>query len=593
MRGKGDPAGLRPPMEPQVSLLQELKRRRVFRTVLGYGVVAIALLQIVEPVMHGLHWPEAVLSYVVVVLAVGFPVVVALAWIFDVNAWRIERTAPGRLRGLRASVVLAAVGALASAPVLAWYLVKSGPVQSTLPARVAPQPAPSIAVLPLLNLSSDKEQEYFSDGLSEELLNLLAKVPGLRVAARTSAFAFKGKNEDVSAIARKLHVATILEGSVRKSGDQIRITTQLVNAADGYQLWSETYERKLTDVFALQDEIARSVVGALKLKLLQPPTSSNRRTSSPEAFNQYLLGTQFLHRSNLVDFRRAKQAYEKAVVLDPGYAAAWAGLSMATFWVADSAESLEAVTAGQDQAAADKAIAIAPGLPDGYQARGFVRVPIQWDWAGARADLLHALALKPDDPDALSTYAYVVLRATGQLPEAVSALRRAVDLDPLNARLWSMVGNVLVLSGQLAAARDAFDRSLEISPEQSLTPFNLGLAFLLEGRPAEANAASARSTNEVFRLQGAAMAAHDLGHARESQRQLDDLIARFSHVGAYQIAEVYAWRGQTDRAFAWLDRARVQRDAGLTLAKVDVMLRKLHGDPRFATLLRSIDLPVD
>ena len=237
------------PVEPaSISLFDELKRRRVFRALVGYGIFAFAVLQIIEPVMHGLHWPDAVLSYVVVALALGFPAVVGLAWIFDVNAGRIERTQPGALRGSRAALLLALVGLLAAAPGLIWYFALRRPAAG----QPSPAPGPSIAVLPLVNLSSDKEQEYFSDGLSEELLNLLAKVPGLRVAARTSAFAFKGKNEDVSEIGQKLHVATVLEGSVRKAGDQIRITTQLINAADGFHLWSETYDRKLTDVFALQ-----------------------------------------------------------------------------------------------------------------------------------------------------------------------------------------------------------------------------------------------------------------------------------------------------------------------------------------------------
>src|SRR5438477_10765799 len=214
------------------SLFAELQRRRVFRALIGYGIVAFAVLQIIEPVMHGLHWPDAVLSYVVVALAVGFPVVLMLAWIFDVNEGRIERTAGTPLRTGMA-LALAGIGLLVAAPGAIYYLVVRRTAPSSTPA------GPSVAVLPLVNLSSDKEQEYFSDGLSEELLNLLAKVPGLHVAARTSTFAFKGKNEDVATIGEKLHVATVLEGSVRKSGDQIRITTQLVNAADCYHLWSE------------------------------------------------------------------------------------------------------------------------------------------------------------------------------------------------------------------------------------------------------------------------------------------------------------------------------------------------------------------
>ncbi|MFL5366384.1 MAG: tetratricopeptide repeat protein [Myxococcales bacterium] len=577
------------------SVLAELQRRRVFRTLIAYGVAAFGVLQIIEPVMHGLHWPDATLSYVVMGLGLGFPIVIVLAWIFDVNAGRIERTTPGLVRGRVAAVALAGVSVLAAAPGLAWYLY-SRP-RTSLPAR-APgslDSAPSIAVLPLVNLSSDKEQEYFSDGLSEELLNLLGRLPGLRVAARTSAFAFKGQNVDAREIGRKLGVAAILEGSVRKSGDRIRISTELVDAADGYHLWSETYDRQLTDVFAVQDEIARAVVSALKVKLLAPPASMERRTTIPEAFDQYLLGTQAFHRNSVEGFKAAKDAYQKAVALDPGYAPAWAGLALATYWVSDSSDTLAAVKAGQDRAvtAAEKAIALRPDLPDGYLARGFVRVPIQWDWEGSRADLERALALKPNDPDALYSYANAVLRPLGRKKEAIAVARRAAELDPLNARAWTGLGSVLALDGQLAAAREAYNRSLEISPDQSFTPFQLGVTFLLDGQAERALAVFQRSTNEIFRLAGVALAENDLGRRKKSQRALDEAIARFGHNGAYQIAQVYAWRGETDRAVYWLERARDQRDGGLVLSKVDPLLQRMRDDPRYLALLRKVHLPLD
>jgi TolB-like protein len=249
-----------------VSLVAELQRRRVFRALVGYGIASFAVLQITEPIMHGLHWPDVVLSYVVVALAGGFPLVVSLAWIFDVNAGRLERTGPpspaSGWRGTRLALLLVGIGLLAAAPGLVYYLFLRTPRAG---APSGAERAASIAVLPLVNLSRDPEQEYFADGLSEELLDLLVKVPGLHVAARTSAFSFKGKNDDVRTIAEKLNVATLLEGSVRKVGDQVRITTQLINAADGYHLWSETYDRKLTDVFAVQDEIAQAVVAARRV----------------------------------------------------------------------------------------------------------------------------------------------------------------------------------------------------------------------------------------------------------------------------------------------------------------------------------------
>jgi tetratricopeptide (TPR) repeat protein len=268
---------------------------------------------------------------------------------------------------------------------------------------------------------------------------------------------------------------------------------------------------------------------------------------------------------------------------------------LATFWVADSAPSLEAVTEGQDQAlaAANKAIALAPDLADGYIARSFMRTSVQWEWDGAKADAERGLSLKPDDAEALSTYAYGILRSIGDFPRAIDCLRKAAELDPLNASVWGRLGNVLALNGQYVAAREAFNRSLEISPEQSFTPYNLGLTFLLDGQPAAAKAISARSTNEVFRLAGVALAEHDLGRGDESQRALDELVARFPHSGAYQIAQVYARRGDKERALGWLERARSQRDGGLAIAKVDPVLRPLRGEARFAALLQSINLPLD
>jgi serine/threonine-protein kinase len=337
------------------------------------------------------------------------------------------------------------------------------------------------------------------------------------------------------------------------------------------------------------------VVAALKLKLLQLPTSKERSTINTEAYNQYLLGRQFYHRNNVDGFRRARQAFEKAVTLDPQYAPAWAGLALATFWVADSAESLAAVISGQDRAvaAAEKAIALAPDLPDGYLARGFVRVPIQWDFEGSRADLEHALALKPDDPDALYNYATVVLRPLGRFPEAIAAARRATELDPLNARVWFTLGSALFHGGQLVAAREALNRSLEISPDQSFTPAALAATYLVEGNASAARDVYPRSTNEIFHLAGADLVEHDLGHSAESQKALGELIAKYAHDGAYQIAQVYAWRGDKDRAFEWLEQARVQRDGGLILLKIDPLLRKLRGDPRYTALLKKINLPVD
>ncbi len=579
-------------MDPR-SLVAELKRRRVFRALVGYGIAAFAVLQIIEPVMHGLHWPDAVLSYVVVALAVGFPVVVSLAWIFDVNAARVEKAPPSRLRRGPLALLLLGIGVLAASPGLVYYLVLRTPKKAEAPGAAGA----SIAVLPLANLSRDPDQEYFADGLTEELLDLLAKVPGLRVAARTSAFSFKGKNEDARTIAEKLNVTTLLEGSVRRAGDQVRITTQLISAADGYHLWSETYDRKLTDVFAVQDEIAQAVVDALKLQLLpgQSPTSKAHRTSNPEAYNQYLLGRQLLNLSTRDGFVRAAHAFDKALALEPDFAPAVAGLAIATYWVADSADTAAEIADGQRRAVAlaQRAVALDSDLTEAYVARGFIRSAVQFNWAGADADFKRALTLSAESATAHLEYARNVLRSLGRLREAIAETRKAADLDPLNARAFGTLGSLLLASGDLQGMREALGRSLEISPDQAFAGAWLGVGLLIDGKPAEALAAFRKSTAPYFRLSGEASAQHSLGHAAESQRALDELVAKYGHSAAYQIAGVYAWRGEKDRAFAWLERAFAQHDGGLSLIKIDPFLRDLRSDARYTALLRKMNLPLD
>src|SRR6267143_3650402 len=272
-----------------VSLFGEFKRRRVFRALIAYGIAAFAALQIVEPITHALHWPDAVLSYVVVALAAGFPIVVTVAWIFDVSAGRIERAPAARLRGLPLASVLIAIGAAAAAPGLFYFFV----VRS--PARTVSAPA-SIAVLPFVNMSREKEDEYFSDGITEELINALANIEGLHVASRTSVYALKGRNLNAREIGARLNVSTLLEGSVRREGNALRVTAQLINISDGYHLWSKSYDRELKSVFALEDEIARSLAQALRRKLLRGGVKPS--TTSQEAHDLYLKGRYFWEKRN-------------------------------------------------------------------------------------------------------------------------------------------------------------------------------------------------------------------------------------------------------------------------------------------------------
>jgi TolB-like protein/Flp pilus assembly protein TadD len=447
-------------------------------------------------------------------------------------------------------------------------------------------------VLPFADMSPAKDQEYFSDGVAEEILDALAQVEGLRVAGRTSSFSFKGKGDDLRSIGEKLNVGTILEGSVRKEGNRVRITAQLVNATDGFHLWSETFDRELTGVFAAQDEISRAVVDALKIRLM-PAQPARRPTTRPEVYNEYLLGKQFFHKLTLDNYRRAAAAFERALALDPGFAPAWAGLGMATFWVADVADTTAQISAGYERAlaAAEKAVALEPGQVDGYAARGFLRSAIRWDWEGARSDFERALAINPGDSENHQRYGVAVLGPLGRLDEATREVRKATELDPLSAVAWSSLGRLYWIGGQLDEARIALERSLRILPEQNYAASNLALTLVLQNRPAEALAAAEQSTHELFRAETKALALHGLGRTAEADRLFQEMIARWSDAGAFQIAETYAWFGDRERALQWLERAYAQHDSGLPYLRSDALLRSLHGDPRFAALLRKMKLP--
>ena len=574
----------------------------MFRVLVGYGVVSFAMLQVVEPIMHGLALPDSVLKIVVVLLGLGFPIAVVLAWAFDVNQGGIERTPPAAagapwLRGPRLALILIGIGVLAAVPGLAWYLVRARPALSAATVGSGASAPPSIAVLPFSDLSEKHDQGYFADGVAEEILNALTQVEGLRVAGRTSSFSFKGKNLKAGDIARELNVAHMLEGSVRREGKRVRITAQLIDAADGYHLWSQTYDRELKSVFAVQDEIARAVVDALKVRLVagQPPSAPGR-TPNPDVYNEYLLGNQFFRRLTTADYRQATAAYERALALDPEYAPAWAGLAMATYWIANEADTAAAMSEGKGRAmaAAEKAVALAPQLTDAYVVRGFLRGVQRWDWDGARADLERALALNPGDPTIYIRYAQAVLGPRGELSKAIAAAKKATDLDPLSALAWITLGRIYRDDGQLSRAMDAFERSLRIAPHQIYAPFHLANTLVLDKRPAAALAAAELSTSELYRNGAKVLALHDLGRTEEAQRLLDVMIARFPHSGTFQIAEAFAWFGDRDRAFEWLERAYQQRTIEITYGLKSLgLLRDLRGDPRYATLLKKMNLPLD
>jgi TolB-like protein/Tfp pilus assembly protein PilF len=578
-----------------MSLFEELKRRKVFKVGVAYLVAAWLVVQVASIGFPTFDAPPWALRIFILVVLLGFPIALVFAWAFEVTpeGLKAEESARGNKRFLAVAVVLAALA-------FAWYFkgqpayleqreAKAAAAAKATAAAAAPAIDPhSIAVLPFVDMSQGKDQEYFSDGLSEELLNLLAQLPQLKVIARTSSFSFKGKEADVATIARALNVAHVLEGSVRKSGNTLRVTAQLVRTSDSTHLWSQTYDRELTDVFKVQDEIAAAVVEALKVKLLPEQEISNRhRSSNAEAYNQYLLGNSFNDRGNPADWRRGVAAYRRAIALDPGFAAAYAGLAVSESLLADSAGDARMFQQAFDDV--NKAIALAPDLADGYVVRGTGRLSSGRDLRGAKADYEKALALQPGRSAVQSNYARLLI-ALGRVPEAVAVTRRAIELDPLAAGSWSQLGRMLNFLGQYQPARDALDRALEISPESNVALFHRGMNELLQGRAAE-SLPFFRKAGTGYGGAGRAMAEHSLGHVEAAQRELDAEIAGYAQGAAYQIAEIYAWRGEKDKAFEWLERALAQNDGGLSFIKADPLVKPLHSDPRYAAFLRKLGLP--
>jgi TolB-like protein len=454
----------------------------------------------------------------------------------------------------------------------------------------------SIAVLPFADLSPAKDQEYFSDGLADEILSALGSVDGLRVPSRTSSFSFKGKGATLSDIGRTLHVDAVLEGSVRRAGSRVRVTAQLVSVADGYRQWSETYDRELTDIFAVQDEIARSVVRALHAKApaAKAPQERGRETKDPEVYREYLLGRHYAYQFTPESLRLAAEAYERALARDPSYAPAWAGLAYTVYHRSDDAPTHAAVMAQRQRAraAAERAVQLAPALAEAVSVRGYLRAFVDYDWAGAQADLDHALKMNPNDADAHRRQASL-LAAFGRTKEAIAEARKLVDLDPLGGSSWTKLGLLQQLAGELDGADAAFRRDLERWPGSTPALVGLGRNLLLRSKPADALAVFARCP-EDYAMWGTAVAQHALGHGDASRAALRTLTDRYAHTRAFDIGEIHAWRGEKEAAFEWLERAYEQHEGGLAaIVKTDPFLRSLRGDPRHAALLRKMKLPVE
>ncbi len=543
-------------------------------------------------------------------LAAGFPVTVLLAWVFDLGVDGITRTPPVPGAAPLASrvglgLVLISIGLLAAAPGIVYLVMRGSSTQENAdaPGRGG---AASIAVLPFANLSGDKEQEYFADGIAEEILNALAQIEGLRVAGRTSSFTFRDRHEDLTVIARKLRVATVLEGSVRREGTRIRVTAQLIDAANGYHLWSQGFERELSGVFAIQDEIASAVVAALRGRLLPAGTAAppGRPKTTPEAYEKYLLARHFTDAGSPRAMRQAVTAAEECVALDPRFAPCWASLANALAW------SVEWPTEGslppeerarllsRAREAADRAIAIAPGVPDGYAIRSWLRLSTGadggWDWSGSRDDMERAISLGLSDTDQICVVGRMVMASQGRLTEATAMMRRLTETDPLSPYPWGNLAELLTYQGRYEEAAQAFRVSRELS-QGSWASTNAPIeayGLALQGRGAEALAIAQQMDEADYRLPSEAMALHVLGRHAESERKIAEAKARDKGRAAYGIATFHALRGDRAEAVEWYGRAIGQHDGYLVDLLVDPSARRMRDDPGFKAILARLNVPV-
>ena len=545
------------------NVLSELRRRKVYGTAAMYAAAAWLLVQVATQVAPYFDVPNGTVRALIVTLVVAFPFALALSWFYDVTPKGLRRDARDAAGDLGAEH-----------------------------APIAPQER-SIAVLPFADMSENSDQGYFSDGLAEELLNLLAQVPQLRVIARTSSFSFKGKDADVSTIARALNVAHLLEGSVRKSGDAWRVTAQLIRTADSTHVWSRTFDITMTDVFAVQDDIARAVVSALKVKLLPDGHGTlMRRTSVADAYEQYLLGQNLLRSGRHGDYRRAQPLFQRAIALDPSFAPAWLGLAATQSIAADFASTIAQRFCDREAAlaSADRAIALAPDLADGYVIRGQLLHRQHWDWRGGMEDLEQALALEPNRSEVLAAAA-LGQYCVGDPEQALVLARRGTTIDPLSLQAWTYYGLMLFRVGKTDEARTALGSALQISPRASVPRAILGAIELAAGR-FEAALRHYMDTSEGHRQAGVACAAHSMGREDESRQALAELESQYSWGFSLQIAEVHAWRGEADVAFAWLERACERRDSGIPRLLGNWLLGSIRTDRRYSELLRRLDFPI-
>lgn len=585
-----------------MSFFDELKRRNVVRFAGLYLAGAWLVLQVAGTVLPMLDAPAWLPRTVVAVVAISFVPALIFAWAFELTPEGLRRerdiehtdpVVPGKGKRLdRVIMVLLALALgcfvfdkVVLSPARERALAESARNEGRSEALVESFGDKSIAVLPFVDMSPGHDQDYFSDGIAEELLNLLTQVPQLRVISRASAFSFKGKDIDVPELARRLNVAHVLAGSVRKSGNKVRVSAQLIDARSDTQLWSQTWDRNLDDIFQVQDDIAATVVAQLKVKLrVDLPRA---KPVNPEAYSLFLQARALSNQVTSTNYVQSESLYEQALAIEPDYAAAWTGRSVNYFRMVGASLLTPEKGYSLARAAVDKAIAIDPGYAPAQAQSGWLSMYQDNDLAAAAQRLDRAIALEPTNSFILGKAAALMYNL-GRLDESIALGEFEVARDPLYVPGHTNLAIRYITAGRLDQAIASYRTALRLSPQATGSYAGVGLALLLQRKNEAALDAIRQEADESERLVALAMVHHAMGNRAESDRALGRFIAAYGRPYPASVAYVLAYRGEPDRAFEWLEKAVQYRDPGLTELVFLPYFDKIRGDPRWLPFLRRI-----
>ncbi len=582
-------------MSGRPSFLAELKRRNVVRAGLLYIGVLWALSQGLAQLLPVFDVPNWVVRALVIVGIIGFPFWLMFAWLYELTPEGLKRDSDvpvdasiARHTGRRLDFAIIGVLAVAVVLLITDRMMMSHEVATS---------DKSIAVLPFANTSGDSSNEYFSDGLSEELISALSRLANLKVIGRTSSFQFKGKSDNSRAIGAALGVAYLVEGSVRKSANRVRIAVSLLKATDGTTVWGDSYDRELSDIFAVQSDIADSVAMKMKTTLLggaENATSAARPSNgNVEAYNALLQGNFYFRRRTTEDSLKAIDFYKQAVQIDPAYALAYANLGFtlvmhATTLGVDDEKIAGMLQGGRD--ATERALQLDPNLPEAHVAKAVLMSNAELDLDGSYAEAERALKLSPQDQYALLTQS-VRLGMQGRVQESVAEGRKAIAVDPLSSTAHYYLSRSLVAAGDYDQAEAELKKSLELEPTSSRSYMQLAIIQLLRGNATNALTLAQREPNVFWKTYTLALAYFATGDRAKADEKLQDLIDHYAKGSASQVAMVYGFRKEPDKMFEWLDRAVDERDPGALLLRQDPFFLAYAADPRYAALEKRLRLP--